>query len=285
APTEQEREEHNLTKRRMQQPVTQCDYSFMSDKGQENHVTLLNVRDVITGMSTSNCSCDIVPNKGHSVYAEAELRRFVLDIGRTFGILQCDPEPELKAVVETVPSEVGGLSLRNSPAEWKQAQGAVGQAHALLYSQVRVLRLDLAERYDCQVPATSPVFPWLKHAQFLLNNFFVRTDGQTPYERRWDRKYTSPVCVFKTRSVRRLPAENQVSEDLLEALKATPWDPRGRQEESANFILPGPQPDASTAVADAQGAPVAEAEDSRRTLRAPSAVLSRLWKASLRNFG
>ena len=319
APTEQEREEHNLThlpfrswchicvqaksrqnhskKLRMKQPVLQCDYSFMSDKGSDAQVTLLNARDVITGMSTSV----VVPNKGHSVYAEAELRRFVLDIGRTFGILQCDPEPALKAVAESVTSEIGGLSLRNSPVEWKQAQGAVGQAQALLYSQVRALRLDFAERYDCEVPVTSPLFPWLvKHAQFLLNNFSVRTDGQTPYERRWDRKYTSAVCrfgevvlfrlpgrvpkaepawehalwlgrettsdmhvvgnangVFKTRSVRRLPAENQVSKELLESLKATPWDPRGRQEESANFILPAPQPESSDAVADAQGAQVA----------------------------
>ena len=97
APTEQEREEHNLThlpfrswchicvqaksqqnhskKLRMKQPVLQCDYSFMSDKGSDTQVTLLNARDVITGMSTSA----VVPNKGHSVYAEAELRRFVLD--------------------------------------------------------------------------------------------------------------------------------------------------------------------------------------------------------------
>ena len=55
-------------------------------------------------------------------------------------------------------------------------------------------------------------------------------------------------------SVLRLPAENQVSKELLESLKATPWDPRGRQEESANFILPAPQPESSDAVADAQGA-------------------------------
>ena len=299
APTEQEREEHNLThlpfrswcpvcvqaksrqdhskKLRMKQPVLQCDYSFMPDKG-ENQVTLLNVRDVITGLALAV----VVPRKGHSVYAEAELRRFVLDIGRTFGILQCDPEPALKVVAETVTSEIGGLALRNSPKEWKQAQGAVGQAQALLYAQVRALRLDLAKRYECDIPVTSPIFPWLvKHAQFLLNNFSVRSDSQTPYERRWTRRYTSAVCrfgeavwfrlpgrvpkaepawecalwlgrestsdmhvvanadgVFKTRSVRRLPAEQQVNKELLESMKATPWDPRGREEESANFILP-----------------------------------------------
>ena len=110
---------------------------------------------------------------------KAELRRFVLDIGRTFGILQCDPEPALKAVAESVTSEVGGLSLRNSPVERKQAQGAVGQAQALLYSQVRALRLDFAERYDCEVPVTSPLFPWLVKTPVLVEQLCShgRTDA------------------------------------------------------------------------------------------------------------
>ncbi|OLP95901.1 hypothetical protein AK812_SmicGene21924 [Symbiodinium microadriaticum] len=305
APTEQEREEHNLThlpfrswchicvqaksrqnhskKLRMKQPVLQCDYSFMSDKGSDTQVTLLNARDVITGMSTSV----VVPNKGRSVYAEAELRRFVLDIGRTFGILQCDPEPALKAVAETVTSEVDGLSLRNSPLS--------GSKRKALWDRRKHFCTHRCVHFPwTSQNATTARFPLLaKHAQFLLNNFSVRTDGQTPYERRWDRKYTSAVCrfgevvlfrlpgrvpkvepawehalwlgrestsdmrivgnaksVFKTRSVRRLPAENQVSKELLESFKATPWDPRGRQEESANFILPAPQPESSDAVAD-----------------------------------
>ena len=143
-----------------------------------------------------------------------KLRRFVLDIGRTFGIPQCDPEPALKAVVETVTSEVGGLSLRNSPVEWKQAQGAVGQAQALLYPQVRT---DLAARYDCEVPVTSPVFPSLvKHAQFLLNNFSVRTDGQTPYERHWGRKYASADCRFGEVVLFRLPGRMPKAEPAWE---------------------------------------------------------------------
>ena len=343
APTEQEREEHNLThlpfrswchicvqaksrqnhskKLRMKQPVLQRDYSFMSDKGSDTQVTLLNARDVITGMSTSV----VVPNKGHSVYAEAELRRFVLDIGRTFGILQCDPEPALKAVGESVTSEVGGLSLRNSSVEWLQAQGGVGQAQALLYSQVRALRLDFAERYDCEVPVTSPLFPWLvKHAQFLLNNFSVSTDGQTPYERRWDRKYTSAVCrfgevvlfrlpgrvpkaepawehalwlgrestsdmhvvgnangVFKTRSVRRLPAENQVSKELLESLKATRLHLGTRAV--AKRIVPTSFSQLHSQILQMRLLTRRECR-MRKTLRAPSAVPKCLWKTSLRNF-
>ena len=147
-------------------------------------------------MSGLALSC-VVPNKGRSVYAEGELRRFILETGRTFGVLQADPEASLVALAETVTSELGGLALRKSPTEWKQAQGAVGNSQQLLYAQVRTLRQDLADRYGTLVPITSPVFTWLvKHAQFLLNNFAIRSDGLTPFERRWSKRYTSALCKF-----------------------------------------------------------------------------------------
>ena len=131
------------------------------------------------------------------MYAEGELRRFILETGRTFGVLQADPEPSLVALAETVTSELGGLALRKSPTEWKQAQGAVGNSQQLLYAQVRTLRQDLADRYGTLVPIASPVFTWLvKHAQFLLNNFAIRSDGLTPFERRWSKRYTSALCKF-----------------------------------------------------------------------------------------
>ena len=89
------------------------------------------------------------------------------------------------------------FALRKSPTEWKQAQGAVGNSQQLLYAQVRTLRQDLADRYGTLVPITSPVFTWLvKHSQFLLNNFAIRSDGLTPFERRWSKRYTSALCKF-----------------------------------------------------------------------------------------
>ena len=122
---------------------------------------------------------------------------FVVETGRTFGVLQADPEASLVALAETVTSELGGLALRKSPTEWKQAQGAVGNSQQLLYAQVRTLRQDLADRYGTLVPITSPVFTWLvKHAQFLLNNFATRSDGLAPFERRWSKRYTLALCKF-----------------------------------------------------------------------------------------
>ena len=131
------------------------------------------------------------------MYAEGELRRFILETGRTFGVLQADPEASLAALAETVTSELGGLALRKSPTEWKQAQGAVGNSQQLLYAQVRTLRQDLADRYGTLVPITSPVFTWLvKHAQFVLDNFAIRSDGLSPFERRWSKRYTSALGKF-----------------------------------------------------------------------------------------
>ena len=49
------------------------------------------------------------------MYAEGELRRFILETARTFGVLQADPEAALVALAETVTSELGGLALRKSP--------------------------------------------------------------------------------------------------------------------------------------------------------------------------
>ena len=186
------RQDHSK-KLRLKQPVLQCDYSFFTDPKVEGSVRILNVRDVMSGLALA---C-VVPNKGRSVYAEGELRRFILETGRTFGDLQADPETSLVALAETVTSELGGLSLRKSPTEWKQAQGAVGNSQQLLYAQVRTLRQDLADRYGTLVPITSPVFTWLvKRAQFLLNNCAIRSDGLTPFERRWSKRYTSALCKF-----------------------------------------------------------------------------------------
>ena len=57
--------------------------------------------------------------------------------GALFGVLQCDPEPALKSLAQTVTSEVGGLTLRTSPTGWRQAQGSVGNLQANLYAQSR----------------------------------------------------------------------------------------------------------------------------------------------------
>ena len=100
------------------QPVIQLDYAFLGDDSENPQLALVTAIDLPSGLGLS---C-VVPSKGRSVYAQAELRSFALETGRTFAILQIDPKPSLKALVAEITSEVGGLSVRHSPTGWKQAQ-------------------------------------------------------------------------------------------------------------------------------------------------------------------
>ena len=106
-----------------QPPVLQMDYSFIGDSPGVPQITLLNVVDVLSGLALSV----VVPQKGQSVYAQAGLRRFVLETGRTFGILQSDPEPALKLLDQTVAGQVGGHSWRT---RWLEAGARFGRKHA-----------------------------------------------------------------------------------------------------------------------------------------------------------
>ena len=177
----------------LKQPVIQLDFSFLSDQAGGPQVTLLNALDVLSGLGLAV----VIPTKGRSTYTQAELRRFILEVGRTFGVLQRDPEPALKALAETVTSELGGLAMRAAPAGWKEAQGSIGNAQATLYAQARALKLDLKSRYKVELSVHDPLCTWLiKHAQWLLNRYLVKSDGRAPYEKRWGRQFTSAICSF-----------------------------------------------------------------------------------------
>ena len=177
----------------LKQPVLQMDYSFLSDSPGGDQATLLNVVDVLTGMALSV----VVPSKGRTPYSQAELRRFVLEVGRTFGVLQTDPEPALKSLAEAVTGEVGGLSLRSTPTGWKQAHGSVGNLQATLYGQIKAFLLEISTRYGVEVSVTDTLFPWLvRHAQWLVNRYLQNAEGTTAFERRWGRKYNGLLCRF-----------------------------------------------------------------------------------------
>ena len=114
----------------------------------------------------------VIPTKARTPYSQAELRRFVLETGRTFGVLQADPGPALLAIATSVAGEVGGLSFRKTPVGWKQAQGSVGNMQATLYGQIKALRLEILGRYDVDLSVHSALFTWLvRYAQWLVNRY------------------------------------------------------------------------------------------------------------------
>ena len=101
-----------------------------------------------------------------------------------------DPEPALKALVEQVLEELGGLSARVTPTVWKQAQGSVVNAQSTLYGQVRTLILRVKDIYGLDIPCNSTVFPLVvKRAQWLINRYLIHSDGKISWERRWSKPY------------------------------------------------------------------------------------------------
>ena len=214
-PTEQQKAIHNLThlpyqswcpictkakgkeqhskRQKDRQPVIQVDYCFVKTSEELPNTTILTAVDVQTGLGMSV----VAPSKGRDKYCIAELKKFIFEIGRTYGIIQYDPEPSLKALVTDLLKELGGMSMRATPKDWKQAHGSIGNWQQNFYGQIRALRLQLQERYNVIFTSEDCLYPWVvKHAQFTLNRFLTHSDGLTSYCRRWGKDYTSNLCEF-----------------------------------------------------------------------------------------
>ena len=44
---------------------------------------------------------------------------------------------------------------------------------------------------------THPIVGWaIRHASWILTRYLRHADGKTSYERRWQRPYASPLCIF-----------------------------------------------------------------------------------------
>ena len=103
----------HAVKKNDRQPVIQIDFSFLSTENDLPKRTILNATDVQTGYAMAI----VLPAKGSiEKYAVAELRlrRFVFEIGRTFGIVQYDKENSLKVIVKDLGKTIGGLSMRST---------------------------------------------------------------------------------------------------------------------------------------------------------------------------
>ena len=184
------------------QPVIQVHYSFVNTGPDVGQRTILTVVDVQTGLSTAV----VVPNEGRHSYSVAELKKFIYETGRTHGILQYGKEPALKALVTDVAKELGGMSIRATPKDWKQAHGSIGKMQQTLFGQSRTLRLQLQERIRTEIKSNRCIFPWIvKHSQFLLNRFLAHEDGHTSYFRRWKKDYQGALCEFGETVLFRMP--------------------------------------------------------------------------------
>ena len=123
-------------KKNDRQPVIQIDFSFLSTENDLPKWTILNTTDVQTGYTMAI----VLPMKGSiEKYVVAELRRFGIEIGRTFGIDQYDKENSLKMIAKDLCKTIGRLPMRAAPTGHSQSQGSVGNVQRTLYGQLKIL--------------------------------------------------------------------------------------------------------------------------------------------------
>ena len=157
------------------QPVIQVDSCFHATSAELPLRKILSACDIQTGLGMAV----VVASKGENDYAIAELKKFIYECGRTFGILQYDQESPLKAVCQRVCAELGGLSIRAAPKARSQSMGSIGQMQRTLYGQVRALLSQAEQRLKIEIDSNHALYPWaLKHAQWLLNRCLVHSDGR-----------------------------------------------------------------------------------------------------------
>ena len=173
--------------------MIQIDYCFHSTHKDLPLQKILSACDALTGLGLAV----VVPSQGENDYAKAELKKFIYECGRTFGVLQYDQESPRKAIAKSVCAELGGLSVRAAPKAHPQASGSVGQMQRTLYSQLRTLLYQIDQNTRLSIDSNHALYPWAdKHLQWLLNRYLVHSDGTTSYFRRWNRNCDGGLRYF-----------------------------------------------------------------------------------------
>ena len=259
-------------------PVIQVDYGFLTVPDSKEQITVMTAIDIITGLATAS----VVTSKGANLHAVTELKRFILETGRSFAFLQSDQEPAIKAVLQAVIKQLPGLTLRGAPAHSSATQGSVERYHQTLFSQIRTIKIQIETEYKIQMKLDSVLLPWMvRHSAWLLNRFLIHSDGLTSYQRAWGKVYSNAICSFgevvqckktpaaskfescwfkgiwigrcaetdeslalthsgvqRSRTIKRVPLEEQKDFTTLQTVKGLPWDPKQTGMYDPSFTLP-----------------------------------------------
>ena len=219
-PTRQERFEHNLThlpyrtwcpicvkskgrtdnhpKQTSKQPVIQVDFTYMKALGDKQVLPVLTAIDVESGMAMAV----LVQDKNQQQqYLVRCLQTFMFECGRAQATLssttlQTDQEEFILNLLKTVAQNLGAnINVRQSPAYSSQPQGSIERYHRTLMGQVRALLQQVTISYNLTLSVQHPILPWIaRHAAWLLNRYAIHNDGQTSYQRRWQKDHKAPLC-------------------------------------------------------------------------------------------
>ena len=167
-------------------PVVQIDYCFLTEKTKPSPdddpekvlIPVLTAVDVTTGLTMAA----VVPKKGANNYALAELRRFVLEAGRSRGVLQTDQEPAIKVLARQAALQLS-MTTRLAPKYSSSSSGAVERWHRERWGHAETLKEAIKLHYDVTVTSYSSLMTWIiKHGSWLYNRYQLHPDGKTSYE-------------------------------------------------------------------------------------------------------
>ena len=110
--------------------------------------------------------------------------------------LQSDQEEYIQNLLKAVAQKLGkNVNIRQSPAYSSQSQGSIERFHRTLMGQVRSLVQQVTTSYNLTLSVQHPIMPWIvRHAAWLLNRYAMHNDGQTSYQRRWQKDHKAPLC-------------------------------------------------------------------------------------------
>ena len=124
----------NYKTQRARQPVIQVDFAFIKTNQEPRPTAVLTAVDVTTQL----CMPCLVPDKSSMMdYMINNLQAFILECGRTNGILQSDNEGTLNALLKATAAKLGSMTARHSPAYSGNNQGSVERLRRTLLGQMR----------------------------------------------------------------------------------------------------------------------------------------------------
>ena len=136
--------------------------------------------DIQTGLATAV----LVPHKGRHKYSVAELKKFIYETGRTYGILQYEKRPALKALATDVAKELKGMSIRATPKKLETNTGIHRQDASDTGRTISDSKTSTSETTLHRGRLEPMHLPWVvKHSQFLLNRFHTHEDDAPPISR------------------------------------------------------------------------------------------------------
>ena len=163
-------------------PEIGIDYAFMKEKGNDETLTIIVMKD----RDTKAISSDVVELKGRGI--DGTIERVIENI-RRLGykkiILKSDQEPALVDLINGIIEARDDITIPEcSPVGESQSNGMIERAVRSVKDQVRTLRLALQGRIRRRVPQDRAVMTWLvQHSGDTITKHQAGVDGKTAYER------------------------------------------------------------------------------------------------------